>query len=103
MGNLEKPRHGWEGFSNGGEIYGNQQKQQSKPNQTDIKLETFNDMLNKGMDRIMAYQIVYNLNFQEAEKRAAQDNYNNLISCGLPHEMAKAIAYKTKDDNLKSK
>ncbi len=26
MGNLEMPKHGWEGISNGGEIYGNSNK-----------------------------------------------------------------------------
>ena len=103
MGNLEKPRHGWEGLSNGGEIYGNQTVQQKTANQADIKLETFNEMIIKGMDRVMAYQIVYHMSYEEAEKQAKLDNYNNLISCGGPHEMAKSIVYKTKVDNQKSK
>lgn len=103
MSKLEKPRHGWEGISNGGEIYGNQRSKQSEPALTDSKAETFNDMISKGMDRIIAYQIVYHLSFEEAEKRAAEDNYNILISCGVPYEVAKTIAYKANGNNLKSK
>ena len=103
MSKLEKPRHGWEGISNGGEIYCNQRQQQSESELTDSKAETFNDMISKGMNRIMAYQIVYHLSFQEAEKRASLDNYNILISGGVPHEVAKTIAYKSNGNSLKSK
>ena len=103
MGNLEKPRHGWEGFSNGGEIYGSQSKATHDQQKTNIKLEMFNDMINKGMDRVMAYQIAYGISNEEAKELASRDSYNNLISCGVPQEMAMEIAYGSNDDNQKTR
>ena len=103
MGNLEKPRHGWEGFSNGGEIYGNQSKSTCNQQKINIKLEMFNDMIKKGMSRVMAYQIAYGISNEEAKELASRDNYNNLISCGVPQEMAMKIAYGSNDDNRKTR
>lgn len=103
MINLEKPRHGWEGLSNGGEIYENQSKSTYDQQNKNIKSEMFNDMLKKGMDRVMAYQITYGISNEEAKELASRDNYNNLISCGVPQEMAMKIAYGSNDDNQKTR
>lgn len=103
MGNLEKSRHGWEGLSNGGEIYGNQSKSTYEQQKKNIKSEMFNDMIKKGMDRVMAYQVAYGISNEAAKELASRDNYNNLISCGLTHEMAMKIAYGSNDDNQKTR
>ena len=59
-------------------------------------------MISKGMDRTMAYQIAYGLRHEDAKELAAQDTYNNLISCGVPSEIAEKLAYKSRKDNQKS-
>lgn len=102
MKNLDRPCHGWEGLSNGGEIYGNQSNKVKEENKQNVKLEMFNDMISKGMDRTMAYQIVYGLNHEEAKELAARDTYNNLISCGVPSEIAEKLAYNSREDKQKS-
>lgn len=60
-------------------------------------------MVNNGFNRAQAYQIVYGLSNDDAKELENLDTYNNLISCGLPAEMARSIAYKTENDNFKTR
>ena len=88
MSNLERPRHGWEGLNNGGEIYGNSSQSQQQYEVRDDKLETFNNMVNIGVDRILAYMLAYGISHEDAVEIVNQEKYNSLVSSGLPHEMA---------------
>lgn len=103
MSNLERPRHGWEGITNGGEIYGNKPREKAEENTQNIKEEMFNDMISNGMDRVMTYQIVYDLDAEQAKEYANRDSYNSLIEAGLPPEMAEKISYKSTDENKRTK
>ena len=88
MGNLERPRHGWEGLNNGGEIYGNSSSIQQPYEVRDDKLETFNNMVNIGVDRVLAYMLAYSISHEDAVQIVNQEKYNSLVSAGLPKEMA---------------
>lgn len=103
MSNLERPRHGWEGLTNGGEIYGNKSNKSTCKEIETTKSQMFNDMINKGIDRVFAYQIVYGLSAEQAKEFADRDNYNNLIVCGIPHEMAEKMVYKSIEEKKRMK
>lgn len=103
MSNLERPRHGWEGLTNGGEIYCNKPNQSKSEEIETVKTQMFNDMISKGMDRVFAYQIVYGLNAEQAKELSDRDSYNNLIACGVPQEMAEKIVYKSTEENKRTR
>lgn len=68
-----------------------------------IKLEMFNGLIERGIDRVAAYQIAYNLSYEDAKDLAARDSYNNLIACGVPIEAAREIAYKNEESSSKTR
>ena len=103
MSNLERPRHGWEGLTNGGEIYGNKPNKSTSEEIETTKSQMFNDMIRNGMDRAFAYQIVYSLNEAQAKELSDRDNYNNLIACGVPHEMAEKMVYKSAEKSQRTR
>lgn len=69
----------------------------------DDKKTRFNEMVENGMNRVMAYQIAYNISAEDAKEIVLRENYNNLISCGIPEEVARQIVYKSVENNAKKR
>lgn len=92
MGRLERPSHGWEGISNGGEIYGSQPKIVEEVTKEDIKLDLLKRRINDGADIIASCQVIYNLSYEEVIERITSYYYNRSIAAGNSPERAKQIA-----------
>lgn len=106
MSRLETPSHGWEGISNGGEIYGSQPKIVKDVTIEDIKLDLLKRRINDGADIIASCQVIYNLSYEEVIERITSYYYNRSISAGNSPERAKEIAYmmvKNLENNRKFK
>ena len=77
-------------------------KQKNSKNEFNLeekRKEIFNKMINAGLDRKDAYQIVYGLDEEEAMVLATRD----LISDGVSPEMAAKIVFKNEESSAKKR
>ena len=67
------------------------------------KKSRFNEMIKTGMDRVLAYQIIYGISNEDAKRIVADETYQNLIGCQIPDEVARKIAYENEENNSKTR
>ena len=71
----------------------------------DVQKKSFEKYVSNGMDEVMAYMFAYGISHEDAVQIVNEENYNNLVSSGLSPEMARAIAFKSSEEesNLKTR
>lgn len=67
-----------------------------------VRLELYRDYLNSGMDKVQAYQIAYNVSYEEALEVIKKENYQFLIDSGLSDKDARKMAYREVDEDEKT-
>ena len=67
-----------------------------------VRLELYRDYLNSGMDRVQAYQMAYNVSYEEALEIIKKENYDFLINSGLSDKDARKMAYREVDEDEKT-
>ena len=95
MRNLDKPRHGWEGISNGGEIYGSNHN--SSRNNTELGA----DMAKKAQEII---KMLESIQLHDEDKNdntienKSNDEVKNTNLSGMAYHLEKGDTLSNKDD-----